>query len=388
MGNCELGKTNGIQKSRRQLPRIFQGFRVENETKLVNAKPIEAKQCATCNRIFATEANFLTGTSRWRICDRKNLWFNCGCGSTLMIVKGKFDWYSPDKAMSSGAAGLFNKIGGLKELPHVPLSVMEIQEALQSPNLDVPSLSKKVKQDPLLAARLLEIANNMKAARDPKDRKKIAGLEHAIAYIGKKAFSELVMMISLQSFSAKTTLFNSDRFWQESFVVAELAELISAKWGGDIIKDEVFVSAALCNIGKIVGAIALPENTDKIGAMVNSPKTLCTWPQAEAILKVPNHALLGEIGGAIWGLPKYVLDAIASHHGPLLAPTPGQKRMDGKLKLSECVALANQLSHWILLRPSRMDQNAVDNICQTANISPKDLEIFAELHSGLSKRAA
>jgi HD-like signal output (HDOD) protein len=305
-----------------------------------------------------------------------------------MIVKGKFDWYSPDKTMSAAAAGLFNKIGGLKELPHVPMSVMEIQENLQSPEVDVPTLSKKVRRDPILAASLLEIANNLKSARDPKDKRKIEGIEHAIMFVGKKAFSELVMTISLQSFSAKTTQFNSDRFWKESFIVAELAELVCAKWGGPVIKDEVFISAALCNIGKIVGAIALPENTDRIEAMVNNPKTLCTWPQAEAILKVPNHALLGEIGGAMWGLPKYVLDAVASHHGAFPGLPKGQSRLEDKLLLAECVALANQLSHWILLRPSRIDQKTVDNICATAKISAKDLENFAEQHSGLSKRAA
>jgi HD-like signal output (HDOD) protein len=307
-----------------------------------------------------------------------------------MIPRGKFDWYSPEKTMGPLAASLFNKIGGLKDLPHISMAVMEIQEGLQKAEIDVPALSKKVRQDPLLAAELLETANNIKFSRDPGDRKKIDSIEHAIMYIGTKAFSELVMTISLKSFVAGTTLFNADRFWKESFVIADLAEAISTRWGSaSVIKDEIYISAALCNIGKIVGAIATPGNIDKVEAMVNNPKTLCTWPQAEALLKFPSHALLGEVGAAIWGLPKYVLEAISSHHGSTAGLiSKSVKRPDKKLLLWETVALANQMSHWILLRPSRMDQALLNQICAVSNISSKDIEDFATAHAHLAARAS
>jgi HD-like signal output (HDOD) protein len=344
---------------------------------------VEPKQCATCKRVFASESDYLTGTHRWRICDRKNLWFNCNCGSTMMIIKGKFDWYSPDKTMSSGAAGLFNKIGSLKELPHVSTSVMEIQEKLQAADLDVPLVARKMKGDPLLAGMLLATANNIKMSRDPKDRLKIEGLEHAIMYVGKKACSELVMTISLKAFHTATKIFNADAFWKEAFVTAELAELIAFKWGAGINRDEVFISAALCNIGKIVGAIAVPQTIDKIETMVNNPSTLCTWPQAESILKLPSHTLLGEIGAAMWGLPKYVLEAVASHHDIKVSA-----RDVPKLTLVESVALANQVCHWILLKPSRIDEPLLKKLCEIAKISTGELEAFTELHSKLGQRAA
>ena len=307
----------------------------------------------------------------------------------MMIVRGKFNWYAPEKTMSTGAAGLFNKIGGLKELPHVSTSVMEIQEALQAVELDIPLVAKKLKGDPLLAAMLLETANNIKNSREPGDKKKIEGLEHAIMYVGKKACGELVMTISLKAFKTTTTVFNPIEFWKDAFITSDLAELIAQKWGHNINRDEVFISAALCNIGKIVGAIALPQNVDKIEAMVNNPKTLCTWPQAEASLKLPNHALLGEIGAALWGLPKYVLESVGTHHAPVQsnAGIP-VSRPAPKLTISECVGLANQLSHWILLRPSRIDQPTIDKICSVAIIKTHELDAFAEQHSGLAKRAA
>ncbi len=303
-----------------------------------------------------------------------------------MIVRGKFNWYAPEKTMSAGAASLFNKIGGLKELPHVSSSIMEIQEALNAVVIDVPLVAKKIKGDALLAAMLLETANNIKISRQPGDRNKIDSLEHAIMFVGKKACSELVMTISLKAFETKTLVFKPTEFWKDSFITSDLAELIAQKWGDNVSRDEVFVSAALCNIGKIVGAIALPQDVDKIEALVGNPKTMCTWPQAEARLKLPNHSLLGELGAALWGLPKYVLEAIASHHAPVLID-PGTRPAQ-KLTLEECVGLANQLSHWIMLRPSRIDQPTVDKICMAANISASELDAFAEKHRALGKRAA
>jgi HD-like signal output (HDOD) protein len=348
-----------------------------------------SKTCESCHRVYTSEADFFANTCRWRICDQKNLWFNCSCGSTLIIKKGKFDWYNPGKTMSQAAAGVFNQLAGLQELPHVPTAVMEIQESLQAPDVDIPMLAKKVRNDPLLAAGLLETANNIKSSRDPGDRKKIDSIEHAIMYIGKAAFSDLVMTISLKSFVTSTKLFNADRFWKESFITADLAEFIAAKWGATANRDEVYICAALCNIGKIVGAMTLPASIDKIEAMVNNPKTLCHWTQAEALLKTPSHTILGEIGGALWGLPKYVLEAISSHHGQVMTRLDkGKKRTEPKLSMRECVALANQLSHWILLRPSRMDQSLFNQLTQAANISAKEIEAFAETHAGLAGRAA
>lgn len=45
--------------------------------------------------------------------------------------------------MSQAAAGVFNQLAGLQELPHVPTAVMEIQESLQAPDVDIPMLAKK-----------------------------------------------------------------------------------------------------------------------------------------------------------------------------------------------------------------------------------------------------
>ena len=90
--------------------------------------------------------DFLHDTSRWRICDRQNLWFNCSCQSTNMIIKGKYDWYSPDMQMSDGAKSVFNQIPTIKELPHVPSYVMELQQLIAQENTTSKQLADVAKE--------------------------------------------------------------------------------------------------------------------------------------------------------------------------------------------------------------------------------------------------
>ena len=348
---------------------------------------LEEKTCNYCNRVYRQAEDFYRDTSRWRVCDQKNLWFNCVCGSTLMLPRGKFAWYSPAKIMSPNAATVFNSLGDLSSLPHIPASVMEIQQMLQQADVEVSDLAKKVKTDPIIAANLLSLANNMKSNRDPHDRKKIESLEHAIVFVGKKTLSELVMAISLKMFDAKCKVFSPDRFWKESFLTGDIAEALATLIGSKFSKDELFISASLCNLGKFVTALCLPKIVDDIQAHVDNPKTLCTWRHAERVLKAPDHCILGEIGAVMWGLPTYVMDATSQHHY-LKQNRAGTKYSENLLSMTEIVALANQLSHWILLKPSRIDQTHLDYLTKAACLSKTQLEDFCTSLGYLAKRAA
>ena len=68
----------------------------------------EIKKCKSCGREFRSERDFFENTSRWTICSQNNLWFDCSCESTLMLTKGKYPWYSPDKHMGIESSSVFN----------------------------------------------------------------------------------------------------------------------------------------------------------------------------------------------------------------------------------------------------------------------------------------
>ena len=334
------------------------------------------KTCNTCGRKFMNENDFLTQTSRWRICERGNLWFNCGCHSTSMIVKGKFPWYAPDMGMSADAKSVFNTLPALQELPHLPTSVMELQQMICDEKVSSSQLAKVSKKDPLIASNILKIANDIKQG----EGKSIESLEHAISYIGINALSDIVLTASVKAFPFETKIFQSDTFWDDSFLTGRIAESIGRNLAPHLVPDELYLSGALCNVGKVVLAICFPTKADKIAEDCKNPKILSSWRKGEENHDSHDHSILGEIAAAFWGLPEYIVASAAGHH----------KLADAKIKdepkeINDVVRLANQLTHWVLLEPNKIEQDVLDSAAESFGLSSRDLDALADDLMGLKK---
>lgn len=336
----------------------------------------EGKVCANCGRQYKAESDFMHKTSQWRQCTMGNLWFNCDCGSTLMIRKGKFEWYSPGETMSSGAASLFNDMANQKELPHIPTAVMNLQTMLKDPESEVRDIVKEVKTDPFLATEILKIADGIKNLRNPA-APPIESLEHAISYAGRKAVADLVLAISIKGFTIETERFDIDAFWDDSFLRAAITESLVTKYKLPVPKDEAYLAGCLANIGKIISAIYNPEDTDKIYDTVQNLKTMTNWNIAENRYPRSNHQILGEVGCAFWGLPDFIMSTARYHHRK---PTAG-KKFKNKSNLIEVVALANIITHWIQLEPAQVEEELLEALLPGFDL---DMKQFEELVSELS----
>lgn len=334
----------------------------------MSGKPL--KVCNTCNREFMNEQDFLKDTSRWRICERGNLWFNCICNSTNMIIKGKFPWYSPDMTLSDSAKSVFNTLPALVELPHLPTSVMELQQLIREDNTSSSQLAKVSKKDPLIASNILKIANNLKASSNSAT---IESLEHAISYIGLNSLSDIVLTASIKAFPFETKTFDSVTFWDESFLTGRIAEHLSKKFTPHLIADEVYLAGALANVGKVVLAICCPEEADKIAEDCKNPKKLTSWRQGEKNHGSHDHSILGEIAASFWGLPEYIMTAASYHH-----QLPEEGTSLAEKEIVDIVRLANQLTHWISLEPNKIEQEVLDASATSFGLSSRELDQLAE----------
>ena len=331
---------------------------------------LQEKICGSCKRVFKEEKDFLDKTSQWRLCSSENLWFNCACGSTLMLPKGKFPWYSPTLNLSDEAATIFNKMAGMRELPHIPSAVMQIQQLLLDPEHDTPQLAKAVRKDPFLATEVIRVAENLRRVRQVS-AKVGPSLEYAITFIGRRHLANLVMAASIKNFKLNTKYFDSSEFWDPSFLTAGLAEVIATNFVKAVDRDKAYLAGSMANIGKIVGAISYPEKIDATSQRANNLATQSTWTQAETHSDLPNHCLLGEIGAAFWGIPEFVIAAIKYHHQPQNTP-------DGPDRdICHIAALANMLAHWVRLEPHRIDEALLAQEIQHFGISKQHIENLA-----------
>ncbi len=328
------------------------------------------KICSTCGRDFKTETDFLSETRRWRVCTSGHLWFNCGCGSTLMIPKGKYEWYSPDKFLSPEASTIFNKLGNLTDLPHIPTVMMELELLLKDPDTQPKVLAAAMRKEPLLATQLIQLAENLRKSRNP-DNPPIKSIEHATVYVGHKTMSDLVMTCALRAMPLPESGFNAKEFWNESYLTGALAEALVKRFNLKLSLDEVYLAASLCNIGKLVLAFCFPPLATKISRDVHDRKTHATWRAAETAYQFPDHSILGEIAGSLWGMPEHVLQASRRHHDK--ADNSGKSPFN----LYDVIGLANQLCHWVNSDPYRIEEPVLSSYTRKLGLAEAEVEAMA-----------
>lgn len=311
----------------------------------------QSKVCGKCGRNYEKESDFLSGTSRWRICtapDGHHLCFNCSCGASVLLPEGKSDWYDPKRYMSTEAASVFNRLASKMEMPYLSVAIMELQNLLGNPDASPAQLSNSIRKDPALAAEVIGIANNLKAPTGEK----ITSLEHAVVFVGYKTISELVLIAATKMLRFKTKHFTERIFWKEAMLTGHVAEKIAMEFAPDVSVDEVYLAGTLANMGKAVSAICLPEQTDEVYAAVSAKTAAISWPQAEKRVGGVDHRILGEVAGVLWGFPSYVTETAINHHRLPLLGGPASV-----LSVVEIASFANQVVHKLLDQETRLDVN-------------------------------
>lgn len=332
----------------------------------MNVEPeIHQKHCKTCDQQFSTADDYHCSASGFRQCKAGMLWFECQCGSTLVLKKGCFDWYDPGRNLSKEGQALYKDPTLMDSFPSLPSAVMKLQQYVRDPLKSSLDIGVALKKAPVLAAELLKQANNLRAGGN-----KINSIEHAVTYLGRASVSHLVLTATLKMYQFKTSKYQSEKFWKESYLTGLICQFLGKKYCRDSPEDILYLSGSLCNIGKFVGAICFPNQTDKIESLMENPKTMSTWSEAEAKIQGPSHTHLGEIAGVLWGLPEDIISSIMAHHQHIQrGQTPNPQ-----LSVSECVGFASLLCHWINVEPHRIDTKQLKSFQTFLQLSESKME--------------
>jgi HD-like signal output (HDOD) protein len=247
---------------------------------------------------------------------------------------------------------------------------MEMQLIIQDPKASPKLLASRLKAEPILATQLLKIAENIRKSRNPQNAP-ITSLEHAIVYIGFKSFSDLIVTASLRNFKIPASSFNVGAYWRDGLLTGSIAEHLARRFRLPLPEDQLFLAGTLCNVGKLVTATCFPPLIDKINRDVSDPRTLTTWRNSEQAYNFPSHSILGEIAAALWGFPDFVLQSARKHHDPFTSK-------GANLAIHEIVAVANQLNHWVLLQPHRIEAQILSDFSGRFSLSEKDMDQLAQ----------
>ncbi len=198
----------------------------------------------------------------------------------------------------------------LKEnLPPLPGSVFRVLELLRDINVSTQALATAVGYDPLLAARLLRLANSSYYSR----QKNVTTIQKAIDTIGTKALYDAVMLgVAANTFSKEIKDSAVGRaVWEHSLAVALLARELT-----DILQmrgsENAFICGLLHDIGKFILLKADPDLFKQLSEKDEEDEMI----KSEEKLFGANHAEVGALLVKRWNLPEVISSVILHHHEP------------------------------------------------------------------------
>lgn len=195
-------------------------------------------------------------------------------------------------AQSLDRPGLRAQVGALTRLPGAPKLYMAICRALDDPNVEIDAIAAQVMSDPVLSARVLQIANSAMYGAG----RQIASIPFAVARLGLKTTRNLVLAAELYALGGVDAV-RAEQVRQRSLLAAWLAPRLMAP---HIDPDVVTTAALLAGIGEL-----LPElEAGPVAALPTAPPI-----QDEAAAY-----LMG-----LWQLPAILQQAVAWQRTPRLS---------------------------------------------------------------------
>lgn len=140
------------------------------------------------------------------------------------------------------------KPSDLPPMPQVVAKIIQIDEN----NIDISAdqIQSLISVDPALTSKILKMANSAFYARSSK----VANLSQAVTLLGFKTIKSLTLLVSSKDmFPTKKGRSNVQKeLWMRSVLGALVSKIVAEKMGQRGLQEEVFMSALLKNIGRLI----------------------------------------------------------------------------------------------------------------------------------------
>ncbi len=203
---------------------------------------------------------------------------------------------------------LTSLLSKLESLPSPPSVYFNLRENLDMPSCNASSLSKLIARDPVLAAKILRIANSGFYAVS----RTISDLQQAIALLGTETLLGLVLATHVYD-SLPLPGLNLENLWKHAIGVGLLSREIAKDQGANQSQIESSgIAGLLHDLGSLVFISNKPAEYQAIlrKAKGFEPELVKYEKQAFEI----NHAELGGFVLMLWGLPDSTVNAVKDHH--------------------------------------------------------------------------
>ena len=250
-------------------------------------------------------------------------------------------------------------INEVQKLPTLPAVANKVTKLLKDPTCTAIRVSEVIDKDPSLTIRVLRLVNSAFYSM----RSEITNVRHAVALLGFKTISQMVITISVFDVFKGGYGREFDRvgFWKHSIGCAVISQKIAqlTNYAG---VDDCFTAGLLHDIGKVVVDQYLHEEMERVIQLTQEREI--SFADAEKEIMGVNHA---DIGGQVmenWRIPTPIVVAVKYHHHIL---EEGENRENAHDPIVDIVRLS-------------------DIICKREKIGYTGDSIMPEISEGLHSR--
>lgn len=197
-------------------------------------------------------------------------------------------------------------IKNMGELPPSPIVATKLLELLRKPNLRISELANAVSLDPVIAARLLRMANSAFY----EQQKQINTVDRAIIVIGENVLKDLAMEYSLRN-ANKTYGVLERRLWEKSIGCAVASRMIADRLT-EVDKSEAYLAGLQHHIGKVLMVNRDKDLYREVVKIVDDGKG--ELRDVENGLFAYSHEMVGAALLDFWNYPKAIVNTTLYHH--------------------------------------------------------------------------
>jgi putative nucleotidyltransferase with HDIG domain len=229
----------------------------------------------------------------------------------------------------------------MKEIPTLPSVVTEVNRLLQDDGASQKGMISIIETDTALTSKVLRLANSSYYGMS----RQVKTIQQAVLILGLNTLRSIALAASVgKIFSAELEgVLNMKDLWHHS-VTCGIASKALTRHMGPVVAEEGFVCGLLHDIGKVIMAMNLPEETKAV-ALTCREQDGRSWWEVEREMLGFTHPEVGALVAIRWDFPQAYCDAIEYHHWPHESETregestaPSTHRLAYGIFAADCVA--------------------------------------------------
>lgn len=206
----------------------------------------------------------------------------------------------------------------VETIPALSAKLYELIKAMSDTSVSIADIATLVEQDPILAARVLKIANS--TAFSP--RNPIETTQRAVGYVGGATVMSIAMKQGAPNIFSKALIgysANTNELWEHSLLTAIAAREIAIASTCEVPSGLAYTAGLLHDLGKVVLAVNLGNYTDLLIEKLDSLEKQ-DFLIAERHFLETDHCEVGRKLAEYWRLPNVLKEVMTHHHYPSKGP--------------------------------------------------------------------